>query len=126
MEITSSSIKMDKLKVPKVEEVSNQERIKKERQTTEEIEKKASEIKGGSKATIDREKLQKEVDGINKVLEANVTSVKFNVHERLDRIYVQVVDKVTDDVVSEIPPEKFLDMVASMLEYVGILIDKKV
>ncbi|MFB4165230.1 flagellar protein FlaG [Alteribacillus sp. JSM 102045] len=47
-------------------------------------------------------------------------------HEDLDRIYVQVLERETEEVVREIPPEKFLDMVASMLEQVGILVDEQV
>lgn len=70
--------------------------------------------------------LQKQVDGMNKLLEGNHTSIKFNVHKQLERIFVQLIDRETDEVVRELPPEKFLDMMASMLEFAGLLIDKRV
>jgi flagellar protein FlaG len=74
---------------------------------------------------VSKDELHKQVDGVNKILEANLTSLKFNVHEKLNRITVQILDKNSEEVVREIPPEKFLDMVASMLEFVGLIVDKK-
>lgn len=98
-------------------------------------------VKGGEKdQTITKEHLAKKdspsrvklaeledkVDGLNRMMEPNYTNLKFNVHETLDRIYVQVLDKNTEEIIREIPPEKFLDMVASMLEFVGLLVDERI
>lgn len=85
-----------------------------------------SVLKESEDTVVSLEDLQKQVEGMNKLLEANFTSLKFNVHEKLSRVFVQVISKDTDEVVREIPSEKFLDMMASMLEFVGLLIDKKV
>lgn len=70
--------------------------------------------------------LEKGIDSINKFLENNFTSLNFQVHEELDRLFVEVVDSETKEVVREIPPKQFLDMISSMLEYVGLIVDKKV
>ena len=70
--------------------------------------------------------LEKSAEGMNKFLELNFTSLKFQVHEDLDRLFVEIVDKNTQEVVREIPPKEFLDMVASMLDFVGLLVDKKI
>ncbi len=70
--------------------------------------------------------LEKQMDSMNELLAFNNTAIKFNLHEDLGRMYVQIVNRDTEEVVKEIPPEKFLDMVASMLKNVGLLIDKKV
>ncbi|SDH64436.1 flagellar protein FlaG [Alteribacillus bidgolensis] len=94
-----------------------------ERSMTEEIKHAAKDHRP---AMLDPKELQEQADGMNKMLEASYTDLKFNVHEDLDRIYVQVLERETEEVVREIPPEKFLDMVASMLEQVGILVDEKV
>lgn len=94
-----------------------------ERSITEEIQHAAEDHRA---AMLDPKELQEQAEGMNKMLEASYTDLKFNVHEDLDRIYVQVLERETEEVVREIPPEKFLDMVASMLEQVGILVDKKV
>ncbi|WP_158736785.1 flagellar protein FlaG [Alteribacillus sp. YIM 98480] len=93
-----------------------------ERSMTEEIQHAAKDHRA---AMLDPKELQEQADGMNKMLEASYTDLKFNVHEDLDRIYVQVLERETEEIVREIPPEKFLDMVASMLEQVGILVDEK-
>lgn len=54
------------------------------------------------------------------------TSLKFERHDKLDRTMVKVIDQQTEEIVKEIPPEEFLDMISSMLEFAGILIDEKV
>ena len=66
------------------------------------------------------------VDGLNKFLQPTNTSIQFKYHEKLHEYYVQVVDSETDKTIKEIPPKKLLDVYASMLEYVGLLVDKKI
>lgn len=73
-----------------------------------------------------KDSLDKQVDSMNELLDNNNTTIKFNLHEDLGRMYVQVVSRDTDEVVKEIPPEQFLDMVASMLKHAGLLIDKRI
>ncbi|RSL29970.1 flagellar biosynthesis protein FlaG [Salibacterium salarium] len=74
----------------------------------------------------DSEELQKQADGVNEMLEATHTNLKFNVHDKLDQVFVQVLERGTEEVIREIPPEKFLDVKASMLEQAGLLVDEKV
>lgn len=74
----------------------------------------------------DRAKMESMVEGLNEFLEPVETSVRFELHDKLERYYVTVVDKNTDEVVREIPPEKMLDMYAAMAEFMGILVDEKV
>jgi len=38
---------------------------------------------------------------------------------------VKVIDINTNEVIREIPPEKILDMVATMLEMAGIIVDER-
>ncbi len=72
------------------------------------------------------EALSKKVDSMNDLLDATPTSIKFRMHEDLERIYVQLVSQETDEVVREIPPEEFLNMVATMLKNAGLLVDKRI
>ncbi|MFB5660991.1 flagellar protein FlaG [Alteribacillus sp. HJP-4] len=95
----------------------------KERTVAEEIQRAAMDTHTKTKYPTD---LQSQVDGMNKLLEAEYTSLKFNVHEDLDRIYVQVLNRDTDEIVREIPPEKFLDMIASFMDQLGLLVDEKI
>ncbi|MGY4688937.1 flagellar protein FlaG [Salibacterium sp. K-3] len=85
----------------------------------------AEEFEEKSSMMPDMESLQKQADGINEMLEATFTDLKFNVHDKLERVYVQVLERDTDEVIREIPPEKFLDMKAAILEQVGLLVDEK-
>lgn len=70
--------------------------------------------------------IENQIDSMNDLLSTTPTSIKFNMHKDLDRIYVQVVDQQTKEVVKEIPPEEFLDMVASMLKNAGLIVDERV
>ncbi|OWA36187.1 flagellar biosynthesis protein FlaG [Saccharibacillus sp. O16] len=53
-------------------------------------------------------------------------SLEISVHEKTHAIMVKVLNKETGDVIREIPSEKILDVVAKMMEFTGILVDKKV
>ncbi|MEN1967317.1 flagellar protein FlaG [Lentibacillus sp. N15] len=66
------------------------------------------------------------VTKLNDIMEPLRTNLKFVFHEKLEKYYVTVVDQVTDEVLKEIPPKKMLDMYASMAEFMGILVDKKI
>ncbi|PRO65629.1 flagellar protein FlaG [Alkalicoccus urumqiensis] len=70
--------------------------------------------------------LDKGLAAMNELSMFKKHSLSFEQHEKLDRTMVKVVDQETDEIVREIPPEKFLDMISSMLEFAGILIDEKI
>ncbi|WP_066290409.1 flagellar protein FlaG [Bacillus sp. FJAT-29937] len=76
--------------------------------------------------TNEKEKVEAQIDGINKVLESNMTSLKFNLHEETNRYYVEVQDQKTKEVIKEIPSKEFLDLMARITEYSGILMDTKI
>lgn len=96
------------------------------RPSTELTRKSSSEKKEGRKEEFSHTTVDNQIDSMNELLKFNRTTLRFNKHEDLGRMYVQIVSQDTDEVVKEIPPEQFLDMVASMLEHAGLLIDKRV
>ncbi|MBY0221746.1 flagellar protein FlaG [Mammaliicoccus sciuri] len=65
-------------------------------------------------------------DGMNKFLESVNTQLRFKFHDKLNEYYVTIVDSQTDEIVREIPPKKLMDMYASMKEFVGLLVDRKI
>lgn len=69
--------------------------------------------------------VQEAVDDINKVLHYLNERLEFSVHEATNRIMVRVLDRETEEVLREIPPEQILDLVAKLWELVGLLVDKK-
>ena len=80
----------------------------------------------GEEKEISKEKLQQAVDTMNNVLEANNNAAKFVYHEGLERFYVTVVNKETDQVVKEIPPKKLLDAFYEMQKMLGLIVDEKI
>ena len=71
-------------------------------------------------------KLQEAVSAMNEILETNDNTSRFQYHEGLDRYYVTVVDKNTDEIVKEIPPKKLLDAFYEMQKMVGMIVDEKI
>ncbi|WP_062237779.1 flagellar protein FlaG [Fictibacillus sp. FJAT-27399] len=91
---------------------------------------KVSEFPTDNKSTSEGppnpKKLKELVKGINDLLIPAHTSSKFVLHEKLNDYYVQIIDDKTQEVIKELPSKKFLDMYASMLDFVGLFIDKKI
>jgi len=69
--------------------------------------------------------LKKAVDKANKTMALQKRSLEFKIHEKTGEIIVKVIDSETKEVIREIPPEKILDMFASMLEIAGLLVDER-
>ena len=79
-----------------------------------------------SQKEVNKETMEEVVKGMNDFLQPVNTSIKFVLHEKLNDYYVNVVDDITDEVIKEIPSKKLLDTYASMMEFVGLLVDKKI
>lgn len=96
-------------------------------QKTEDVlknhEKKANEEQA---IPVKKEKIEEVVKGMNDFIQPVNTSLKFVLHEKLNDYYVKVVDDKTDEVIKEIPSKKLMDTYAAMMEFVGLLVDKKV
>ncbi|HOK62340.1 MAG TPA: flagellar protein FlaG [Soehngenia sp.] len=73
----------------------------------------------------DTKKLYEAVDEANKYLFRDDDHFEFKIHEGTGRIMVKLVDNESDEVIKEIPPEKILDLVASIWDLVGILVDER-
>ncbi|SDJ60427.1 flagellar protein FlaG [Salimicrobium halophilum] len=72
------------------------------------------------------ENVRDAVEGMNEFLKPVHTSLKFEMHEKLEEYYVKVIDSNTEEVIKEIPSEKMLDMYAMMAEQLGFLVDQKI
>lgn len=74
--------------------------------------------------TYEKKDLDKAVNKLNKFLEDDNTRAEYSYHKDLGTLMIKIVDKDTDEIILELPPEKILNMVASMCKQVGLL-DKK-
>ena len=72
------------------------------------------------------DKVKKMTESLNEFLETTNTKLRYEFHEKLEKYYVTLVDSETEQVVREIPNKKLMDMYASMLDFIGVLIDKKI
>lgn len=74
---------------------------------------------------VDEKEVKGAIDKLNKFLEDNKTHAEYEIHDEFKDVMIKVVDDNTGKVVLEVPPKKILDMVASMMKMVGLLVDKK-
>ena len=72
-----------------------------------------------------REDLDNAVEVANKIVTGKNERFEFKIHERTGRTMVKLIDNETDEVIKEIPEEKMLDLVASIWDLVGILVDER-
>ena len=53
------------------------------------------------------------------------TRCEFQYHEITKRVSIKVIDKETDEIIREIPPEESLEMVEKMWELAGLIVDER-
>lgn len=73
-----------------------------------------------------RAKVQEAVNTMNEMLEVNNNASKFMYHEGLERYYVTIVDRETEEVMREIPAKKLLDAFYEMQKMLGMIVDEKI
>lgn len=78
------------------------------------------------KEKLSKEELEKTIESLNSFIAPTQTALKFTLHEKLKDYYVQIINDESKEVIREIPSKKILDMHAAMLEYIGVIIDKKI
>jgi flagellar protein FlaG len=89
------------------------------------VELKKLESQGISVST-GEEQVIKALDRALKALQGPTTTFEVSVHKQTKAIMVKVLNKETGELIREIPPEKTLDIVANMMEIVGIMIDERI
>ncbi len=65
------------------------------------------------------------IESANKAFSEIYRRFEFSIHEKTKQIMVKVIDTETNEIIREIPPEKVLDMVATIWEMAGILVDER-
>ncbi|SDK04227.1 flagellar protein FlaG [Sediminibacillus albus] len=83
-------------------------------------------INGTEKETIEKQRVLETMEAMNEFLEPTHTGLKFEIHDKLDKYYVTVIDTDTKEVIKEIPPKKLLDVYAAMAEFMGFIVDEKI
>lgn len=63
---------------------------------------------------------------MNRFVQLMNADLQFEVHTKTNRLMIKFVDTKENQVLKEFPPKDFLDMVASIRDYVGFVVDKKI
>ncbi|NLM38413.1 MAG: flagellar protein FlaG [Firmicutes bacterium] len=71
-------------------------------------------------------RLEEKINQLNETVEIFHKRIHFQIHKETNRIMVQVIEKATNEVISVIPPEKILDLVARIEEMIGLFVDERV
>ncbi|WP_232219590.1 flagellar protein FlaG [Carnobacterium pleistocenium] len=74
---------------------------------------------------ITKEEIEQTVEKVNHFLIGLKTQFDYKIHEDTGRTVVRLIDKQTEEVIKEIPPERMLDILASIWDSAGILLDRK-
>ena len=74
---------------------------------------------------VPREEVEKAAEKLNRLMGLLDKRMEFKIHEGTKRIMVKIVNRDNGDVLSEIPPEKVLDIIGSIQEMVGLIVDQK-
>lgn len=75
--------------------------------------------------SISEEAVVKAVERANKAIQGVDKRFEYSVHQKTGEIIVKVLNKETNEVIREIPPEKLIDLVAKLQEICGMIIDEK-
>ncbi|GEK88794.1 flagellar protein FlaG [Alkalibacterium putridalgicola] len=71
-----------------------------------------------------KEQLEKRAVEATAAMQRVNAQLTFKVHEGTGRTLVQLIEKETNEVIREIPPEKMLDVIAGIWKWSGITLDR--
>lgn len=71
------------------------------------------------------EMLSDSVQKMNQTAEAMDVQLRFSIHEETDRVIVTVVNRQSEEIIREIPPERVLNMVAQIQNMIGLFVDSR-
>lgn len=69
--------------------------------------------------------LKSAMDMANNKLKFTRTKCEFKYYDDVNRVAIKVIDRETEEVIREIPPEETIELVQKLWEMAGILVDEK-
>lgn len=76
-------------------------------------------------ANADMNRMKNAMDQVNEKLKFTKTRCEFSYHEEVNRVSIKVLDKETNEVIREIPPEETYKALEKIWEIAGLLVDEK-
>ena len=65
------------------------------------------------------------IERANRAISGANRRFEYSFHDKTNEVIVKVIDSETNEVIREIPPKKILDLVASLMEMAGIIVDER-
>ena len=90
-----------------------------------EAKQKIAETSAQDKDGKEKELVENTVESLNKFMDLMTADIRFSMHQKSNRLMVQLVSAKDQSVLREYPSKEFLDMIANIRDFVGILTDKK-
>jgi flagellar protein FlaG len=110
--------------------IAHTERISKENVSKENaqsnVQNQQTQERKTPEMSVDKKDAETIVEIMNKAAELYNHQLNFEVYEDTNRMYVQIVDKNTHEVIKQIPSEEMLELSAKIQEMVGIMLDEYV
>ena len=96
---------------------------------TRDVPKVAEQSKNNTQAAPEKQVSKDDLINMSKMMSQFLAmtnpDLKFDVHEDTNRLMVNLVDGKANRVLKTFPSKEFLDMVARIKDYVGMIVDKK-
>lgn len=73
----------------------------------------------------DEQRIKSAVKQANYKMKQTRTGCEFSYHEATKRVTIKVIDKETDEIIREIPPEESLEVLEKIWEMAGLLVDER-
>jgi flagellar protein FlaG len=81
--------------------------------------------KGQKENAASEQQIKDAISKANNKMKGHRTRCEFSYHEETKRVSIKVLDKETQEVIREIPPEETLEMIEKMWELAGLLVDER-
>lgn len=76
--------------------------------------------------SVNLKQIKDAINRANNTMKAHRTRCEFSYHEETRRVSINVIDKETQEVIREIPPEEILEMIEKIWDLAGLLVDEKI
>ena len=116
MDIFSTTSKqVETSTAPKVQQQTSVRQVEQSNETTK-------SVKDNQK---DTEKLGQVINNLNNQMESLETNVTFGFNDKIDTMFVNVMERSTGKIIRKIPTEEAMSLSEKMKEIIGIIFDKK-
>ena len=78
-----------------------------------------------SDASISAKMILEAIERANRAISGANRRFEYSFHDKTNEVIVKVIDSESNEVIREIPPKKILDLVASLMEIAGIIVDER-